>query len=589
MFTVLAQGGEPVRQVMLDLESGESGVLGRDTQCDLAVDWDRHISRRHANIMAENDLVIVEQITETGNPVFFSGQSVQRCEIRSGQTFVIGDTTFLVTRDHPSTSPGQKPIEQVMFDRGDLLRVRYRDADKRIDVLSHLPEVIRGTRVDEELYIRLSNLILAGVPNADAVAIVSADATDRTDKMKVLQWERRQEVAGEFKPSGRLVTEAICSGQTVLHVWQPQESDNAEYTQVAECDWAFCTPIPESGPQSRGLYVAGRLDAATGAQNRGVYLQGDVKFTEFVAEIISSVQRQTRLERQQAGLRQFFAPPILAALGDDLDTDLLEPRECDVTVLFCDLRGFSKRSEESADNLLGLLDRVSSALEVMTDQILKFGGVTGDFQGDAALGFWGWPFASEDAALNACRAALGIRQEFAKTRLQKEHPLSDFEMGIGVAHGRAVAGKIGTSEQVKVTVFGPVVNLASRLEGMTKQLRVPILLDDATADIFRSLASKEDGRLRRLANVQPYGMKTDLTVSELLPTEADFPGLNDEQIQQYEQAVDSFIAGDWETAWSALHAIPANDRAQDFLAMLITQHNRSAPADWDGIVRLQEK
>ena len=59
--------------------------------------------------------------------------------------------------------------------------------------------------------------------------------------------------------------------------------------------------------------------------------------------------------------------------------------------------------------------------------------------------------------------------------------LSGFRMGIGIATGRAVAGKIGTVDQVKVTVFGPVVNLASRLESMTKVLCVPILLDETTA------------------------------------------------------------------------------------------------------------
>src|SRR5690606_9010063 len=124
-------------------------------------------------------------------------------------------------------------------------------------------------------------------------------------------------------------------------------------------------------------------------------------------------QRLNHVERKLSGLRQFFAPPVLAALGGlsgvgDLNTDLLKPRECDVTVMFCDLRGFSQKAEESAGDLLGLLNRVSGALEVMTEQILRHGGVTGDFQGDATLGFWGWPFASQDAPLDACRAALGI-------------------------------------------------------------------------------------------------------------------------------------------------------------------------------------
>ncbi|MFZ9091462.1 MAG: adenylate/guanylate cyclase domain-containing protein, partial [Planctomycetaceae bacterium] len=117
-------------------------------------------------------------------------------------------------------------------------------------------------------------------------------------------------------------------------------------------------------------------------------LHADIRFSELIADIISALEGQRRLERQQSGLRQFFSPPVLETLGKDFDTSLLSPRECDVTVLFCDLRGFSHRAEIEADNLTGLLERVSMALEVMTDQILRFGGVTGDFQGDAALGFW---------------------------------------------------------------------------------------------------------------------------------------------------------------------------------------------------------
>jgi adenylate cyclase len=308
-----------------------------------------------------------------------------------------------------------------------------------------------------------------------------------------------------------------------------------------------------------------------------------------VSEIVSSLRRLSRLERHQAGLRQFFAPPILEALGQDLDTDILEPRECDVTVLFCDLRGFSQHAENAAHDLTGLLSRVSEALGVMTEQILHFGGVTGDFQGDAALGFWGWPFASESAPLNACRAALAIRKAFETASSTPGHTLADFKMGIGIAHGRAVAGKIGTSEQVKVTVFGPVVNLASRLETMTSQLRVPIVLDEATAELVREKLDHLEARTRRLGKVIPVGMETPVFVSELLPPEHEYPLLKDDHIAQYEAGVDSFIAGDWESAWQSLHNMPAGDRAQDFLAMPIVQHNRQAPADWDGIIRLTSK
>lgn len=250
-------------------------------------------------------------------------------------------------------------------------------------------------------------------------------------------------------------------------------------------------------------------------------------------------------------------------------------------------------AEESEDDLLGLLDRVSQALGIMTRQILKHGGVTGDFQGDSTLGFWGWPFASPESALQACQAAIGIREKFLNIQKLPEHPLSRFQMGIGIAHGRAVAGKIGTADQVKVTVFGPVVNLASRLESMTKKLRVPILVDETVDQIVRkqssSMENGSDIRVRKLARVLPYGLEKPLTVSEILPPDAEAGSLTDNQLLDYEQGVEQFIAGQWEEAYQLLHSMPATDRAQDFLNLIIAQHNRSAPSNWDGVIRMDSK
>jgi len=592
LFELIAEGPQPNQRWKIRLEAGQTYVLGRSSEADLPVMWDPHISRRHVRLTPNEEIVQVETLPSTENPLCFGGQQVESCQACDGEMFVVGSTRFQVTIvDSQADSPGSQPVEEVTFDPQQLSKIRYRDADQRIEVLTRLPEVIWGARTETELHHRLVNLILAGVVHAEAAAIVRLDENDRVN---VLHWDRRRETAGEFSPSSRLVAEALRKrGRSVLNVWQPHDRSRQDYTAVAEFDWAFCTPVLEPPSDPWGLYVAGTLDRPpnTGSPDSsdGVQLQADVKFTELVAEIISTVQRLNRLERNRAGYRQFFAPPILAALGDDFNTDLLEPRECDVTVLFCDLRGFSQQAEESAGDLLGLLDRVSRALGVMTHQILTYGGVTGDFQGDSALGFWGWPFASDNAPLDACRAALGIRAAFSATHGRPDHPLANFEMGIGIAHGKAVAGKIGTSEQVKVTVFGPVVNLASRLENMTKQLRVPILLDETTAEIARRRLDPQQGRTRRLATILPYGMEIPVVVSELLPSVSEFPELSDAHLEQYELGVDQFTAGRWDEAYRNLHNMPAGDRAQDFLTMQIAQHNRVAPPGWNGVIRLPSK
>jgi adenylate cyclase len=592
LLQLIASAPDSTQRLRAALEAGATYELGRDVDADFSTPWDPHISRRHVRLRAAGDHVDVRKLPEAANPVYFDGQRVESCSVRPGEHFVVGTTAFYVlSADADLSSPSAQPVEEVTFEPQELRKVRFRDADNRIEVLSHLPEVIWGARTDSELYRRLINIILAGVGHAEAAAIVQ---TSEDETVRVLHWDRRRETAGAFRPSGRLIHDAVGKRQrSVLHVWQKNRPSEDDYTAVSEFDWAFCTPIPDPAGEPWGLYVAGRLNRhyplGHTADSEGGYLHADVKFTELVAEIISTVQRLNRFERRQSSYRQFFAPPVLKLLGDDVDADMLEPRECEVTVLFCDLRGFSQKAEEHANDLIGLLDRVSRALEVMTRHILKYEGVTGDFQGDAALGFWGWPFASNDAPLNACRAALGIRAAFEKTRDKTDHPLSDFQMGIGIALGRAVAGKIGTNEQVKITVFGPVVNLASRLESMTKQLRAPILLDEATAELVRRRLSPAEGRIRRLAKVQPYGIDKPLVVSELLPPESEFPELTDEHLRRYETGVEHFIAGRWEDAYRSLHQMPAGDRAQDFLGMLIAQHNRVAPPGWDGVVRLPNK
>ena len=167
-----------------------------------------------------------------------------------------------------------------------------------------------------------------------------------------------------------------------------------------------------------------------------------------------------------------------------------------MTVLFCDLRGFSQKAEAAAGDLRGLLDRVSRALGIDDQPNPETRRGDGRLSGGCSNGLLG--LALRVARMLPWRRAgrPGIALAFGQTFGRPDHPLGSFQVGIGVAHGRAVAGKIGTAEQVKVTVFGPVVNLASRLEGMTKQLRVPIVLDEATASIVNARMDRNEGRTR---------------------------------------------------------------------------------------------
>ena len=194
------------------------------------------------------------------------------------------------------------------------------------------------------------------------------------------------------------------------------------------------------------------------------------------------------------------------------------------------------------------------------------------------MGFWGWPLNQTDIAVRAAEAASRI--------LLTNHSGSDsdrFRCGIGIATGRAVAGRIGTVDQVKVTAFGPVVNLASRLEGMTKFFGAEIVVDQATAQAIR--AAGDRFRIRRLAEVRPAGMQTAVEACELLTqTDGRDRVLTDQQIEQYETGLDELIQGNWEQARSRLESLPNWDRPKDVLLDIIMSHDQVPPSDWIGVL-----
>jgi adenylate cyclase len=633
MPDLIAQGTEPQQRWRRALPETQEVILGR-LGGTWAVPWDNHISRRHARMMWNGSSLEVTRLADARNPIFSQGREVDNFSIEPGDHFVIGHTSFTLADQRVNiTADAPQPVQQQSFSSQYLRQVQFRNPDYRIEVLSRLPDVIYGAAGDDELVVRLVSMLLAGVPRADAAAVVAVDSeqlsvdggqwsvdsgqlsvesgqsespsdsihpslpipnpsslisnpspSDRP-AVRILHWDQRLVVGNNFQPSQGLILQSLRQRQSVLHVWRGAETANPEsFTESENFDWAFCAPILGKSNSGWAFYVAGRFNVERIGVTRSsdpTDIREDVKFTELVAAMLSALRQMRLLEHRHATLSQFFSPVVLETLAVEDPEIVLAPRETEVSVLFCDLRGFSRESERHADHLLGLLQRVSKALGVMTRYIREQGGVVGDFQGDAAMGFWGWPLQQKDAILRTCLAALAIRAEFEAT--------AGFHAGIGVATGKAVAGKIGTVDQVKVTVFGPVVNLASRLESMTKILRAPILLDETTARAVRRQVPREIARVRRLAVVKPYGLDTTLEVSELLPPVAQYPVLTDEHIAYYETALDKFLSRNWAAAFELLHRIPAEDEVKDFLTVYIAEHNRRPPVNWDGVIPLENK
>jgi adenylate cyclase len=318
-----------------------------------------------------------------------------------------------------------------------------------------------------------------------------------------------------------------------------------------------------------------------------VDLQDALKFVELVGTTVANVCDLRRLQARSVALSQFFSPPVRQVVAAADPDRVLAPRKTELSVLFCDLRGFSRQSEEWAEDLFGLLQRVSEALGIMTRQILDFGGVIGDFHGDAAMGFWGWPLVNDERALHACSAALAIRAEFYDAARYDHHALAGFRVGMGLATGEAVAGKLGTVDQVKVTAFGPVVNRASRLEGLTRPFGVAILIDIATAQAIAQSLPVSQGRIRPVARLQPYGMESVEDVFELLPPAAGAAeAAADERLAE---ALELFRQGDWDAARGHFDRMADNDPIGRFYRQFLATHGNASPNDWDGVLRFHDK
>jgi class 3 adenylate cyclase len=346
--------------------------------------------------------------------------------------------------------------------------------------------------------------------------------------------------------------------------------------------WAICTPFHENN-SPYALYVSGRLSSrAPGEKPDQSYLVEYQKFIEILVGLLEATRRTLRLTRQLAtakmtwpgNLRKFLDDP------DRLEALLKTPHEQDVTVLFCDLRGYSRRAEEQGEKLFEAWADVQKALDTMSSAVTEKGGIVAGFRGDAVLGFWGWPDKYPDQIERAAEAALRILEKLSG-------PMMERKCGLGITHGRALAGRLGAHDLAVVDLYGPVVNLAFRLEEMTKAFGVGIVVSDEVAKRLQPNASR--WRLRGLGKVCPRGMKTPLTAYELSPT-SSFGGYEswvtrenyENTMQLWDEVVGLFIRGEWGDAHSRFDDFFADDPAAKCFLRHMNRHNGTPPANWDG-------
>lgn len=215
--------------------------------------------------------------------------------------------------------------------------------------------------------------------------------------------------------------------------------------------------------------------------------------------LTTSLSTYVRAEMDRAFVRQAFghyvAPQLVEQLANNADSLKLGGESREVTLLFSDVRGFSRISEGlGAEELVRFINDLFTPI---ADVILDEHGTIDKFMGDAVMAFWNAPVADEDHARRACRAALRMLDAVDALNVSRSSDATrePVRIGVGLNTGICVVGNVGSPQRFDYSILGDVVNVASRLEGETKVFGAPIIVGEGTVAQAQDFAFLEIGRI----------------------------------------------------------------------------------------------
>lgn len=291
-------------------------------------------------------------------------------------------------------------------------------------------------------------------------------------------------------------------------------------------------------------------------------------------------------EREKRKIRKSFSsyvsPGVIGLIEKDPKKYFRPGGEMkELTVMFSDIRSFTTISEGlTPDELVHLLNEY---LGEMTDILFKRWGTLDKYIGDAIMGFWGSPFPQEDHAIRACACALDMSARLDELNMKWEaQGKKQLSIGIGLNTGPVNVGNMGSDKRLAWTVMGDNVNLASRLEGQTKEYHIRTIVGETTY-----ARAKDHYVFRDLDKIRVKGKLKPVNIYELLAFGKDAANYAD-LLAQWTGAVTEYRRGNWPAAIqkfeALLHRYPDDGPSHEFLKRCHEKLATEAPlGEWDGV------
>ena len=296
---------------------------------------------------------------------------------------------------------------------------------------------------------------------------------------------------------------------------------------------------------------------------------------------------ESKSKRDLANLFGTYVPPELVdEMVKDASSYNMKATTKELTVMFCDMRGFTQMSETmEPTQLQALLNTVFSRL---TDQIRANRGTIDKYMGDCVMAFWGAPVDTPDHASLAVKTALEMADAIRALNIEhRNQGLPEIGFGIGLNTGTMCVGDMGSSIRRSYTVIGDSVNLGSRLEGLSKTYGIDIVVSESTRQLANNFVWQE------LDKVRVKGKDTAVTIYWPL---AQLGKVDDDKLVELEtwaQVLKAYRAQDWnqfDVQSMHLHRLNANKYLYQLYAERVASKRLSPfDSDWDGATNFQTK